>query len=158
MIDKKEYMKHWVKNNPEKHKANIKRWQEKNPNYNKERYLKNKNYIISQEKIYRSKNRGKILIRMRNYACKRNYGITWEQKNQMRISQNNKCAICESDFLPLDVAKGKGICVDHNHSTNQIRQLLCHRCNMVLGVVKEDRKLLQSYIKYLDKWNAEVLK
>ena len=40
--------------------------------------------------------------------------------------------------------------VDHNHKNNEIRGLLCTRCNTVLGLVKEDMSLLSRMIQYLN--------
>jgi len=39
---------------------------------------------------------------------------------------------------------GKGVkdlAVDHNHKTGQVRQLLCHRCNVILGFAEKAENL-----------------
>ena len=41
------------------------------------------------------------------------------------------------------------ICFDHNHNTGKFRGWICKRCNVVLGLVKDNSELLNSMVKYL---------
>ena len=75
------------------------------------------------------------------------YGITKSEYLEMFRRQNGKCAICGISHLELT----KGLCVDHIHSINQIRGLLCQSCNCMLGMAKENRQILANAIKYLNK-------
>jgi Recombination endonuclease VII len=43
---------------------------------------------------------------------------------------------------------GRALCVDHDHSTGQVRGLLCKRCNYALGLL-EDTKSLVRAVEYL---------
>ena len=52
------------------------------------------------------------------------------------------CQVCESR---------KKICVDHCHTTGKVRGFLCHRCNIALGMVKDDAGRLRKLADYLDK-------
>ena len=80
---------------------------------------------------------------------KYNYGITIEDYNSKLKEQNNCCAICKSDK-----PGGNGdFYVDHNHTTNQVRGLLCQWCNFMIGQSKEDPEILRSGIDYLQKWD-----
>jgi hypothetical protein len=58
--------------------------------------------------------------RTRNNDLKRNYGITLDEHTQMYEKQNGVCAVCEK---PGD-GKWKKLCVDHDHKTGKVRQLL----------------------------------
>lgn len=86
-------------------------------------------------------------LQKKNFVLKANYGITLDIFNEMLKKQNGLCGICGADN-----PSGKGWCVDHNHSTNQVRELLCTNCNFLLGHCKENAKILQDAIRYLDKW------
>ena len=85
--------------------------------------------------------------RTRNNDLKRNYGITLQEHQQMFEEQNGVCATCKS---PGD-GKWKKLCVDHDHNTGKVRQLLCRRCNMILGQAYDNISLFEEYIKYLQK-------
>ena len=76
------------------------------------------------------------------------YGIKKADYDRMLAEQDGRCAICRSD-----VPGGKYTLwpVDHCHTTNQVRGLLCHRCNMGLGYFKDDVNRLRSAIAYLTK-------
>lgn len=39
---------------------------------------------------------------------------------------------------------------DHDHATGDFRGWICRRCNLVLGMVKDDRRLLRLLAEYLD--------
>ena len=80
---------------------------------------------------------------------KYNYGITIEDYDNKLKEQNNCCAICKSDK-----PGGNGdFYVDHNHTTNQVRGLLCQWCNFMIGQSKESPEILRSGIDYLQKWD-----
>lgn len=72
------------------------------------------------------------------------YGITLGDLQTMLHQQEGVCAICQSGDW------GKyGPMVDHDHATGLIRGILCTRCNVALGMMKDDPKLLMSAIHYL---------
>ncbi len=55
------------------------------------------------------------------------------------ISQEGKCLICEEPAT----------CVDHNHTTNAIRGLLCIKCNAGIGQFNENPTLLRKAAEYI---------
>lgn len=81
---------------------------------------------------------------------KRTFGITVEQWEAMFAAQKGRCAICRKKLIRDDVGKVKNFGVDHNHTTLKIRKLLCHRCNMAIGLLDEDVVRLRRAIKYLN--------
>lgn len=72
------------------------------------------------------------------------YGIDLKTYQNMKSTQNDLCAICE---LPEE---RKELNVDHCHSSGKVRQLLCSRCNLILGQVGDNISLLEKYILYLN--------
>ena len=69
------------------------------------------------------------------------YGMTLADYERMRKRQGDACAICKRTDVPL--------CVDHCHSTGEIRGLLCHRCNLALGCSCDDPEILLAAAAYL---------
>ena len=61
----------------------------------------------------------------RAYQYMKKYGITIADYNEIFDAQDGRCAICEKHQMELDYL----LCVDHCHSTGDIRGLLCRDCN-----------------------------
>jgi hypothetical protein len=80
------------------------------------------------------------------------YGVSEKWIEDTLDSQGGACAICK--FVPS--AKGRPLGVDHNHSTNKVRGLLCDRCNMGIGHLKDSIETLKSAISYLEKYNGPL--
>lgn len=40
--------------------------------------------------------------------------------------------------------------IDHDHSTGEVRGILCHGCNTALGLLEEDVERMQRLIRYID--------
>jgi hypothetical protein len=81
----------------------------------------------------------------------RRYGIDKEKLDIMLKEQDNKCPGCGKTFDLKSKKKSDIPHIDHDHETGKIRGILCHRCNLALGFV-EDNKLLENLIKYLKKY------
>lgn len=124
----KAYRRSWYEANKERVQSVNKTWVKNNPNHGKEWYQANKDVA-------------------RNYQLKRDFGITLDEYNKMLANQNNKCKICLLDSSQFN----KVFAVDHCHSTLKIRGLLCGPCNAAIGLLKDDVKLLQNAIVYLEK-------
>jgi len=80
--------------------------------------------------------------------------VTENVYNEMLKKQYNKCAICKKPQPKYSIYKWseKRLSIDHNHSTGRIRGLLCSKCNLAIGLLKEDVKTLKRAIRYLEKW------
>jgi len=105
----------------------------------KKYYIKNKDTILATIKTKR--------LQLRNGELKRDYGITLEDYNNMFEEQNGVCAICGKP----ETSKYTNLQVDHNHVTGKIRELLCGKCNRMLGHVNDNIDILKSAIEYLEK-------
>jgi len=79
----------------------------------------------------------------RDTILKNRYGIMEFDYEQLAQKQGNVCAIC--GLAPTT----KRLDLDHCHSTNKIRGLLCNNCNRGLGHFKNNKDLLARAINYL---------
>lgn len=82
------------------------------------------------------------------------YGLEPEQYAQMFEDQQNKCAVCNKENGDT---KGTKLYVDHDHRTNQVRQLLCASCNTIAGTFEADVERTFSVMKYLRKHKSGAL-
>ncbi|MDO9463776.1 MAG: endonuclease VII domain-containing protein [bacterium] len=74
----------------------------------------------------------------------RKYGLSHEDWLRMYETQDGKCLICGKSFIKPSDAK-----VDHNHRTGKIRGLLCNNCNLGIGFLNDDPKIMIKAIEYL---------
>jgi hypothetical protein len=82
----------------------------------------------------------------RQYNLKKRYNITPKEYQVLKRKQNHKCKICN---------KRKPLVIDHDHKTNKLRNLLCSKCNLALGLVKESTLVLKRMIKYINHHNKK---
>ncbi len=88
--------------------------------------------------------RGKLL----NGNLLKAFGITLDEFNAMLAVQNGVCYICG---LPPENTNARNwrLHVDHCHSCDGLRKLLCSKCNNGLGCFRDNPKLLAKAIEYL---------
>lgn len=91
------------------------------------------------------------LNRERNY--KRNFQLSMDEYNNKLKNQNFTCEICKQPETAIDGRTGnlKNLAIDHCHDSGKIRDLLCWRCNTLLGRSDDSIVLLQTCINYLIK-------
>lgn len=82
----------------------------------------------------------------------RRYGLTLDDYEALLLKQNGRCKICGT---PTSGRVSGVFLVDHNHSTGEVRGLLCSRCNVGMGNFDEDVTRLRRVIRYI-KSNGEV--
>ena len=100
---------------------------------------------IDEPEIRKEKHRAWQRAYMRNWHLKKNYGITKIQFDAILRKQRFACAICGSTHT----GSKDDWHVDHNHSTKEVRGLLCHHCNVGLGGFHDNVKVMKMAIKYL---------
>lgn len=81
------------------------------------------------------------------------YKLTPEDYERLLDAQGGVCAVCQQPERYVDARTGepRRLAVDHCHSTNRVRGLLCGSCNRGLGQFKDDSNLLRRAAAYLDK-------
>lgn len=83
----------------------------------------------------------------KNSHLRRAYGIGLDEKMERLRLQGNVCSICETAE-----PGAKGFVVDHNHTTERVRAILCSPCNFALGCARERPDLLERMASYLTIW------
>jgi hypothetical protein len=90
---------------------------------------------------------------VRKYNLLSKYGISAAKFAEMLLAQGGKCACCEAAFI-MEGKKSERPCVDHNHSTGEIRSLLCGRCNLAAGNVLDSSVRATQLARYLERWKC----
>jgi len=102
--------------------------------------------------LWHKNNPTKVKDTQRKTHYKLSYGMPLWEIEQRVEKQDYLCAICKRQTKGL--GRGKyGLCVDHNHNTGQIRELLCGQCNLGLGYFYENPEALRKAAEYLEKYS-----
>ena len=117
---------------------------------------------------YRAKHRDKYLARQRawyknhpEYRKRRNllhsYGLTLADYTDMLEKQGGVCAIClrpETRISP-QTQKILPLSVDHDHTTDRVRGLLCTNCNLAIGLIGDSQAHALAMAAYLERTQAQ---
>lgn len=90
------------------------------------------------DRKYREKNQDKFYSK---------YGLTISAYYSILESQNKSCAICKT----TDMSRYTKFFVDHDHSTGDVRGLLCNKCNYGLGAMSDSVQKIKMAISYLSR-------
>ena len=64
----------------------------------------------------------------------REYGLTPDAYAALVIEAGGYCPLCERQSEP---SGDRALVIDHNHETNEVRGLVCLRCNTLLGYLDQ---------------------
>jgi hypothetical protein len=116
----------WRRDNPDKARAIVKAYRERNPKLASER-----------SKTWARSENGRASGRQRRY---RKYGLTEAAFVEKLCAQGSCCTICLTD-----APGGKG------WHTGRVRDILCAKCNLLLGHANDDPEILAAAIRYLER-------
>jgi recombination endonuclease VII len=144
--------------------ARTKVWREKNPDGHRRWVENNKSHRLQYMKDYDANNRPQRRKLHDDWVKKnperasqlltksqlKKFGLTIEDYERLLASQNGVCAICHGP--PNDGRKR--LAVDHDHTTGEVRGLLCNSCNLTLGQAKDSEERLLAAAAYLRRHRA----
>jgi hypothetical protein len=85
------------------------------------------------------------LIKSNEYHSKihrfKKYNISKEDFDLLLQNQKGLCGICNEHLIDPQI--------DHDHTNGKIRGLLCRKCNIALGLFKDNQEILKNAINYL---------
>jgi hypothetical protein len=83
----------------------------------------------------------------------REYDLSVVEHRKLFIQQNGVCAICrepETASTGEGITKPRALGVDHDHRSGRVRALLCLRCNLAIGHLRESPLLARAVATYLE--------
>lgn len=87
-------------------------------------------------------------LRQRSLLSK--YNLTIEDYDAILKEQGGVCAICGNHEIATTKYGGiKRLAIDHDHSTGEVRGILCNKCNIALSMLDENLDILASAASYL---------
>ena len=84
----------------------------------------------------------------KNYNLKYNNKLSSEEYTIKFNEQYGRCAICGKPQTELKEA----LAIDHDHITENIRGLICRKCNLGIGNFDDNIENLKAAILYLQKY------
>ena len=87
-------------------------------------------------------------------TLRKQYGINGATYDRMMQEQDGKCYLCGQPETMTQNGRVVQLCVDHNHKTGQVRRLLCHACNFLVGRVETSPALHEKAMAYIRQFEA----
>ncbi len=109
-------------------------------------YKTNKTVVNERARQWYRNHKELVKQRSRDGEIFRNFGLTRQDYNRLFQIQGGMCKICGIHQMSVN----KNLRVDHCHKTKRVRGLLCHNCNIALGLLKENIETLKKMIIYLE--------
>ena len=101
--------------------------------------------------------------RMKGKLSKREYQRQWTMLKKYNLNLldfetlwlafKGKCGICNRDLTIPANTQGQQLsaaCIDHNHTTGNLRGLLCNGCNKGIGLLKDNKEIVYLAYKWLE--------
>jgi hypothetical protein len=147
-----EATKVWRLKNPDYRRLEAEKYRKKHPEkvakiakaYRQRNIIEIRKKDRENAKRMRSLNPEKEKARLKKFSLKR-------QQQRIEEAGRDKPDLCE-----ICCTNEFKIVFDHCHNSNRFRGWICDRCNRVLGIVKDNSKLLNDLALYLEKFNVKV--
>jgi len=127
---------------------------------NKKEYDKEYNRLsyIERKSNKRKKRHSRIYGKL--YKLKTNYNLHIEEYKKLMNLANYSCEICNMTNKEHIEKHKRPLFVDHNHNTNNIRGILCNKCNFIEGYLDKVDMPINDYIfklqNYMNKDSAYI--
>lgn len=127
------YMRGWRARNPEKARAYNHKYRAANPDKVAAWQREAKRRRLARDPTHRVAR-----------ALRERYGMTIEDRRALHFAQSGKCALCHR---PIQ----NNAHIDHDHTSNRVRGMLCSNCSHGLGLFHDDATLMRRAADYVEK-------
>lgn len=114
---------------------------------------KNRTLLNEKRKAHYYKNQKREIIKAREFRkkypektfatnIKTRFGLTTKDFDLILKYQKGGCAICG-----VKTNGKKNFCIDHSHTTQKVRGILCSGCNIGLGFYELHKEKYERYLK-----------
>lgn len=138
----------WRAANPERTRELGRRWEAANKAHSaatrRARHAANPEKARASRKRWYHKNR-EVTRRINRAKNLKRYGLSDAEYHRLLEAQGGVCAICACP------PKKRRLSVDHCHSADTVRGLLCDGCNIGLGCFQDSPDRLRAAVTYLER-------
>lgn len=131
----------WYQTNGKRLRANSRRYRAKSE-------------AKARKRQYRAKHADKMEYYKRSHRYLTQYGLSVEQYAEMEQRQGGLCAICNQQ----ESFRGRRLSIDHDHNNDCVRELLCQRCNLMIGAAFDNPEILERGAQYLRRHKLKITK
>ena len=110
--------------------------------YNQKYRKDNSELLLKRKKEYWIKNRESLIVNKRNKL----YNLDEDWYENKLVEQDFRCLGCLTHQKDIEYS----LCVDHCHTTDKPRGLLCRPCNLALGNCNDNEDTLRRLAKYAE--------
>ena|ERR1700752_597537 len=87
----------------------------------------------------------------RDYHLRMSFGLSLQEYITLAVKQGGCCAICRRQETKIcRNGKLQPLSVDHDHATGKIRGLICDSCNVAIGRMDDDPRILRAAARYIE--------
>lgn len=94
----------------------------------------------ARSKSYRT---DELKLRDKERHLQKKYGMSLADYEEMYVKQKGTCPLC--------LRFRDKLFVDHDHQTDEVRELLCNECNFAIGLTYENVETMKRMIDYVER-------
>jgi len=80
------------------------------------------------------------------------HGLTYEKYLLIAAAQNHQCSLCDKSLNEVKIN------IDHDHTSGEVRGILCKGCNISLGTLEKSLDTLKAKLTEIEVHRARLLK
>ena len=158
LANRERYLEQWK--SPEKlaaHREYHKKRQAEDPVYREQAIKRAHKHYATQDpehrrrvhRAYKKRHWDHLHWKGLDAYLKRTYGLSLEQYQELVKARDGRCDICKCRPKGKFRTREKRLVVDHCHTTQKFRGLLCSDCNTAIGLLKDSIEYMEAAIAYL---------
>ncbi len=80
------------------------------------------------------------------------HDLSYAEYIEIAAKQNHKCSLCDRNLSEVKIN------IDHDHSTGEVRGILCKGCNISLGTIEKSLDSVQSQLEFIERQRSRLMK
>jgi len=92
-------------------------------------------------------------LQLKGELKKSGHAVEFEEFREKMVSASPACPLCTREMARTggNQTSSATACMDHDHATGKLRDVICNRCNRLLGLAEDNIALLDALKSYLQR-------